>query len=104
MQINFKEPIFYHDGDNSTFLDASKLSINGIQLAKTSNFPDKKKGKIEFSFPKLDYVVKADVSFTADSKGLYIKFEKMSKQSEDIISSYISSKGKIKDLHTIGIC
>ena len=91
MEAKYKEPIFYHNGDFSSFLDATKISKEGITLSPFNNLPDLKTLDIEFSFPKSDIVIKANTNVISSGRKLFLEFNKLDKKSKQFIQNYINS-------------
>lgn len=89
MEIEFLEQIFYHNADNSTFLEASSLSDKGLKLDHFSKLPSSDEAKIEFSFPNSEYIVKATVEVKTQKGSAFLKFTEISEDSKKQIKSFI---------------
>lgn len=101
MEANYKEPIFYHNGDFSSFLDATKISAEGITLSPFNNIPDLKAFELEFSFPSSDVIVKAKAKLDqSNKKKVFLKFSKISAKDKKLIASFVNSKSKVRNIST----
>lgn len=94
METDFKEPIFYYNGDYSGFMNASKLAIDGILLSNNSVIPDIKVIMIEFSFPNSEIIIEAQTELTHQENRFYLKFVNIDNFSLENIKRFINSKAK----------
>ncbi len=95
MKVVFTEPIFYFDGDSSSFIEADHISTDGIYVsADLQNKTRLNKLRIEFSFPKSDYIVKATTTLESSGLNLFLKFETIDKKSISQIQNFISQNSK----------
>jgi len=90
MEVRFNEQIFYHNGDNSSFLNAIKLSTEGLVLSRFDNVEGFKDLEIEFSFPNSEIIIKNKASVQTSNKYPFLKFNKLNKKDRKIISDFIN--------------
>lgn len=89
MRINFCEPIFVHNGENSRFFNAKKISPLAIFAELDNLVKDEEEYEIEFSLPGSEHILKATIAvLIMDEKEMCLKIRKMSKNDIKILEEY----------------
>lgn len=91
--LKYNEPIFYFNGDDSSFFNASELSLEGITLSNSNNIPANLPNTllIKFSIPKSDLIITANVSLVKVKNYFFLQFNSLDNKSKDLISNYFKS-------------
>lgn len=89
MLAPFKEQIFIHSGNNSTFFTAKRISTLAIFVEKKEGYEDESEFDIEFSLPDSDQILKARIAIlNMDETEICLKIRKMSPKDLSALDRY----------------